>query len=541
MFEPLGPKLVDALEDNNFLDANVRNQAIQLAARTGSRLDEVLIKLGHLAPSTLNNIIATKLKVPHFSQRQLSTARLANVEISAQYCLRQKVIVLERDGQDYLAMIDPLDDATAKLIYLKLSQPLIRASIAPVDFEAAWRSFYPIVDETLHQSTPQKGLDKNLVEISDDDLNTLKDAKSDAPTVRYMADLVNFAALDGCSDIHVRPDAYGAEIFVRKNGILSLKDKIETSKLKSLISRLKVVAKLDLSETRLPQDGKFMQVVAGVRTDIRVATMPQIHGEGAVLRILGRQISTTRFQDLGFDDQISAEIEKLFELNEGLALVVGPTGSGKSTTLYTAINRLAQTERNIITIEDPVEIQKAGTNQVQVDESTGLTFPRALRAALRQDPDIILIGEIRDSETAMIAIQAALTGHIVLASLHTSSALSAIPRLIDMGVKPYLLSAVLKGVLAQRLLPKTCNSCGSKKETKTTNCVECRGTGIVGRQILGEIALLDEGRVKNIVASASDVQNLSTDTTYLSSPSIGEQAKKLFELGAIGSDQLHWV
>lgn len=540
MFEPLQPKFADALRENAILGSNIIKQAKLLAAETGTRFDEVLIKLGHITPSKISDVVARHLEISDLTLEHLECRNGEVSELNENYCKKNRLLLLEIGETTVLAMENPLDDSAAKLVTMKIGRVPRRMSISPILFDDTWKLLYgegatsrPLVKNTKHTET-------NGGELSADDLNLIRDSKSDAPTIQYMDNLINAAALDGCSDIHVRPNEYGAEIFVRRDGVLSLKDRIESKQLHSLISRLKIVARLDVSETRLPQDGKFVQVVAGVRTDIRLATMPQMFGEGAVLRILGRQINTERFQDLGFDAAMSKEIEKLFALQEGLALVVGPTGSGKSTTLYTALNRLAKTEQNIITIEDPVEIQKPGTNQVQVDESTGLTFPRALRAALRQDPDIILIGEIRDGETASIAIQAALTGHIVLASLHTSSAISAVPRLMDMGVEPYLLSAVLKGVLAQRLVPKLCYDCKGN-DTQKHICSNCNGTGLSGRQILGEIALLDETKVLEIAESNTHGKRKNSSQEYLNPCSINEQAHELFRLGVIGGDQLHWA
>jgi len=548
-FKPLIPRFVASLQQSAIVAENTLDQALLLATETGGRIDEVLTKLGHVTPNQISEIERVQLGVHQLIEEELAGAKINLVGVPLTFCRDAALLpMVGPDGEDFLAMLHPLDDISAKLVQLKTGKNYKRSRIAAPQLEAAFQSLsdsssqFPVNPESDSYSSQPKS------EVSADDLNVLLDASSDAPTIRLMNDLVGNAVTLGCSDIHIRPKEHGADVLYRQNGQLAHQQQLNTTQLKSLVSRMKVVSKLDVSDSRLPQDGKFFHVVGGVRTDVRLATMPQIFGEGAVLRILGRQISTDRFQDLGFGDEISERISQLFSLREGLVLVVGPTGSGKSTTLYTALNRLAKSEQNIITIEDPVEIQKPGTNQVQVDEATGLTFPRALRAALRQDPDIILIGEIRDAETAKIAVQAALTGHIVLASLHTSSALAAVPRLIDMGIEPYMVGAVLKGVLAQRLVPKLCPACSSGTENGQTQngtnsvlgCADCNYTGTRGRQIFGEVALLDEHKIAKLTNIDGGAASQALSKEILGNSSMSNQAKYLNDAGLIGKDKLNW-
>jgi general secretion pathway protein E len=262
----------------------------------------------------------------------------------------------------------------------------------------------------------------------------------------------------------------------------------------NVISRLKILAGLDIAERRLPQDGRIRVNVAGKPIDIRISTMPHVNGESAVLRLLARELAVSNLSELGFSPAIEEGLIRLFRASDGLILVTGPTGSGKSTTLHAALKQLIRPEVNVVTIEDPVEYRVDGAAQIQIDEKVGLTFPRALRSLLRQDPDIILIGEIRDAETARIAVQAALTGHLVLATLHTNSAPAAIPRLIDMGVESYLLPAVLRGVLSQRLVRRLCSTChGKARGSDTGACPGCGGSGYTGRVAVGELLQLDPG------------------------------------------------
>ena len=303
----------------------------------------------------------------------------------------------------------------------------------------------------------------------------LLDASDDAPIIRMLNALLTQAARDGASDIHIEPYERHSSVRFRVDG--TLREVVQPNRAlhAALISRLKIMADLDISEKRLPQDGRISLRIGTRAVDVRVSTLPSAHGERAVLRLLDKSGANLSLQSVGMQGDVLARLAQLIAQPHGIILVTGPTGSGKTTTLYAALQRLDASSINIMTVEDPIEYELPGIGQTQVNPKIDLTFAKALRAILRQDPDAIMIGEIRDFETAQIAIQASLTGHLVLATLHTNDAASAVTRLTDMGVEPFLLSSSLLGVLAQRLVRKLCPSCGG------VGCSACANTGYHGR------------------------------------------------------------
>ena len=314
----------------------------------------------------------------------------------------------------------------------------------------------------------------------------LLETSDDAPIIRMLNALLTQAARDGASDIHIEPYERHSSVRFRVDG--TLRDVVQPNRAlhAALISRLKIMAELDIAEKRLPQDGRISLRLGSRAVDVRVSTLPSAHGERAVLRLLDKSEARLSLEGLGMQGHVLEQIEQLIRQPHGILLVTGPTGSGKTTTLYAALQRLDAGRQNIMTVEDPIEYELPGVGQTQVNSKIDLTFARALRAILRQDPDVIMIGEIRDFETAQIAIQASLTGHLVLATLHTNDAASAITRLTDMGVEPFLLSSSLLGVLAQRLVRKTCTAC------QGAGCEACGHTGYAGRSGIFELLVASE-------------------------------------------------
>ena len=327
----------------------------------------------------------------------------------------------------------------------------------------------------------------------------LLEAANDAPIIRMLNALLTQAAKDGASDIHIEPYERSSSVRFRVDG--TLREVVQPNKAlhAALISRLKIMAELDIAEKRLPQDGRISLRIGGKAIDVRVSTLPSAHGERAVLRLLDKSESKFTLEGLGMDGAVLNAFDDLVHQPHGIVLVTGPTGSGKTTTLYASLGRLDTATTNILTVEDPVEYELPGIGQTQVNAKIDLTFAKALRAILRQDPDVIMIGEIRDFETAQIAIQASLTGHLVLATLHTNDAPSAVTRLIDMGVEPFLLSSSLLGVQAQRLVRKLCTHCKKPGEPGpdgrprwvAVGCPECGGSGYKGRTGVYELMTVD--------------------------------------------------
>jgi general secretion pathway protein E len=326
----------------------------------------------------------------------------------------------------------------------------------------------------------------------------LLETSDDAPIIRMLNALLTQAARDGASDIHIEPYERHSSVRFRVDG--NLREVVQPNRAlhAALISRLKIMAELDIAEKRLPQDGRISLRLGSRAVDVRVSTLPSAHGERAVLRLLDKSETRLSLASVGMQGRTLERFQQLVTQPHGLILVTGPTGSGKTTTLYAALQSLDATGSNIMTVEDPIEYELAGVGQTQVNAKIDLTFAKALRAILRQDPDIIMIGEIRDFETAQIAIQASMTGHLVLATLHTNDAASAVTRLTDMGIEPFLLSSSLLGVLAQRLVRKVCTHC------QGTGCTHCGQTGYAGRTGIFELLVTDEALRAQIHAKQSE-------------------------------------
>jgi len=326
-------------------------------------------------------------------------------------------------------------------------------------------------------------------------IEDLLETADDAPIIRMLNALLTQAARDGASDIHIEPYERHSAVRFRVDG--TLREVVQPNRAlhAALISRLKIMAELDIAEKRLPQDGRISLRLGTRAIDVRVSTLPSAHGERAVLRLLDKSENKLRLEDVGMQGDVLERFKHLLAQPHGIILVTGPTGSGKTTTLYAGLQRLDAATLNIMTVEDPIEYELPGVGQTQVNPKIDLDFAKALRAILRQDPDVIMIGEIRDFETAQIAIQASLTGHLVLATLHTNDTVSAVTRLTDMGVEPFLLSSSLLGVLAQRLVRKLCTHCRRQDETgrwQAVGCEHCGHTGFRGRTGIYELLVTDD-------------------------------------------------
>jgi general secretion pathway protein E len=368
----------------------------------------------------------------------------------------------------------------------------------------------------------------------------LLEAANDAPIIRMLNALLTQAAKDGASDIHIEPYERSSSVRFRVDG--TLREVVQPNKAlhAALISRLKIMAELDISEKRLPQDGRISLRIGGRAVDVRVSTLPSAHGERAVLRLLDKGEAKFTLEGLGMGGETLRRFDKLVQQPHGIVLVTGPTGSGKTTTLYAALSQVDYSTTNVLTVEDPVEYELAGIGQTQVNAKIDLTFAKALRAILRQDPDVIMIGEIRDFETAQIAIQASLTGHLVLATLHTNDAPSAVTRLTDMGVEPFLLSSSLLGVLAQRLVRKLCPVC-KKQDTKgrwhPVGCPECGSSGYKGRTGVYELMVADE-KIRALIHARSAESQLFVAAEQAGMRSMREDGERLVQEGITSAEEV---
>ncbi|NRT56900.1 type II secretion system ATPase GspE [Sphaerotilus uruguayifluvii] len=368
----------------------------------------------------------------------------------------------------------------------------------------------------------------------------LLEAANDAPIIRMLNALLTQAAKDGASDIHIEPYERSSAVRFRVDG--TLREIVQPNKAlhAALISRLKIMAELDIAEKRLPQDGRISLRIGGRAIDVRVSTLPGVHGERAVLRLLDKGEAKFSLTGLGMQGDTLAGFTRQIAQPHGIVLVTGPTGSGKTTTLYAALGQVDTSTTNVLTVEDPVEYELAGIGQTQVNAKIDLTFAKALRAILRQDPDVIMIGEIRDHETAQIAVQASLTGHLVLATLHTNDAPSAVTRLTDMGIEPFLLSSSLLGVLAQRLVRKLCTHCrrqGADGRWHPVGCDHCGHSGYKGRTGVYELMTVDE-RVQALIHARAPESELIAAARGAGLRSMREDGERLVAAGITSMEEL---
>ena len=359
----------------------------------------------------------------------------------------------------------------------------------------------------------------------------LLETSDDAPIIRMLNALLTQAARDGASDIHIEPYERHSSVRFRIDG--NLRDVVQPNRAlhAALISRLKIMAQLDIAEKRLPQDGRISLRLGQRAIDVRVSTLPNAHGERAVLRLLDKSAGRLTLQAVGMQGDTLTRFENLVKQQHGIVLVTGPTGSGKTTTLYAALQTLDATRNNIMTVEDPIEYELSGVGQTQVNPKIDLDFAKALRAILRQDPDVIMIGEIRDFETAQIAIQASLTGHLVLATLHTNDASSAVTRLIDMGVEPFLLSSSLLGVLAQRLVRKVCTHCHG------SGCDACGQSGYSGRTGIFELLTTNES-LRELIHNQASEAHIRDAALSAGMALMRDDGEKLVRLGITTEQEL---
>jgi general secretion pathway protein E len=362
-------------------------------------------------------------------------------------------------------------------------------------------------------------------------IEDLLENQDDAPIIRMLNALLTQAARDGASDIHIEPYERSSSVRFRVDG--SLREVVTPNRAlhAALISRLKIMAELDIAEKRLPQDGRISLRIGTRAMDVRVSTLPSAHGERAVLRLLDKSADKLSLEAVGMQGAMLEQFERLIAQPHGIILVTGPTGSGKTTTLYAALSKLDAGSTNIMTVEDPIEYELAGIGQTQVNSKIDLSFAKALRAILRQDPDVIMIGEIRDFETAQIAIQASLTGHLVLATLHTNDASSAVTRLTDMGVEPFLLSSSLLGVLAQRLVRRYCRSCMGK------GCEQCGHTGYQGRTGIFELLQVDEA-MRALIHHRAAESEVRTAAANFGMRSMREDGERLVREGVTSLEEV---
>ncbi len=393
--------------------------------------------------------------------------------------------------------VEPASIAEARRI---LGRPVQTETVAADQFDRLLAQAYSRAGRSAEQLAVDLGQNVDLAQLAQElpQVTDLLEAEDDAPIIRLLNAILTQALRDGASDIHIEPYEARSAVRFRIDGTLYPAIEPPRALHPAIVSRIKVMAHLDIAEKRLPQDGRITLRVGGRSVDVRVSTLPAGHGERVVLRLLDKQAARLDLDALGMSAETLHRLDELIHAAHGILLVTGPTGSGKTTTLYAALSRLDRAGRNMMTVEDPIEYDLDGISQTQVNPRIGLDFARALRSILRQDPDILMVGEIRDLETAQIAVQASLTGHLVLATLHTNDAAGAVTRLIDMGIEPFLLASSLLGVMAQRLVRRRCRPCEGQ------GCAACGHTGYRGRTGIYELLTVDPTLRKMIHDAASE-------------------------------------
>ena len=423
----------------------------------------------------------------------------------------------------------PLADFLAWRLGLAVRTELVRNEV-----------FFPALEQALalwEEDAPAEDDEAGGEETDDSGRELLGWSHEDAPIVRLVNRLLHQAVSQGASDIHFEGRENGFQVRFRVDGELHTERRLELAVQSTVLARIKVMGHMDVAESRAPQDGRFQVRVGRKDVDVRVSTMPTLNGEKAVLRILDRSKNILPLSDLGLEPDAVAVITRMIAAPHGIILVTGPTGSGKTTTLYAALRELIRESRNIMTVEDPVEYHLPGVNQVQVNRAAGVTFATAIRGFLRQDPDIILVGEIRDQETASTAVQASLTGHLVLATLHTNDAPTAVTRMLEMGVEPFLLASSLHLVIGQRLVRLTCPTCSSPSHASHTGCEACRHSGYRGRQGIFELMPVDEA-LRSLVVRKASVEQLRTHLKTTGFQTMHDHGLRLVDQGKTTMEEL---
>ena len=519
-----GRSPADALEELGLLlvqrghcDTRALERARRVAADTRQRLDGVLIQLGLVTERNLAEAYASLLGLELATPEDYPADVAALPErLTVRFLRHARAVPLGSVGGHLpLAVADPLDPFVAAAVSAATGLPVTLLVGVPIELEAALDRLYPTAESA--QAEPAAA-------AHEDDAERLRDLASEAPVIRLVNALIARAVETQASDIHIEPFEGRLRIRYRCDGVLQEADPPPPHLAAAVTSRIKIMARLDIAERRLPQDGRIKLAVRGQEVDFRVSTVPSLHGETVVLRILDRSAVDLDYDSLGLSPTVVTRLNAALALPNGIVLVTGPTGSGKTTTLYASLLALNDVTRKIVTCEDPIEFQLAGINQIQVRPQIGLNFANLLRNIVRQDPNIIMVGEIRDLETAQVAAQAALTGHLVLSTLHTNSAAATITRLRDMGLEDYLITAVLRGVLAQRLVRRLCTSCRRPVEAsaelierfdlasrtrerpilwQAVGCPHCRNTGYRGRQAIAEF-LVPNAAIERLVFARAE-------------------------------------
>ena len=516
--------LADLLLDRGLVDGKTLERARRVSADTGQRLDSVLIQLGLIGERGLAEAYAALLGLQIAGPDRYPFEPVLADRLKPKFLRKARALPLAADEATIaVAVADPLDNFTLQSIGAATGRRVSIEIGVPIELDAALDRLYP--ESAAGKDGVVDDVHGEHGEPLEEDAERLKDLASEAPVIRLVNQIIARAVETQASDIHIEPFEDRLRVRYRYDGVLHEAESPPGRLQAAITSRIKIMSRLDIAERRLPQDGRLKLAVRGQEIDFRVSTVPSLYGEKVVLRVLDRTAVEFDFAKLGMPPGAVERLMHSLDLPNGIVLVTGPTGSGKTTTLYTGLLGLNSIVRNIVTVEDPIEYQLGGITQIQVKPQIDLSFANLLRSILRQDPDVIMVGEIRDLETAQIAVQASLTGHLVLSTVHTNSAAATITRLRDMGLEDYLITAVLRGVLAQRLVRRLCVHCKHATEAPPemierfglaarakehpirlwhpVGCAQCRHTGYRGRMAIAEFLVPDQ-EIERLIFSRAD-------------------------------------
>ena len=511
------------LLDKKYITEDQLNSALKIQANSSKKVGDILVETGVITEEQLVEVVAERLNIPKFNLSAMVINPKILTLIPVDMARRFNIIPVFKMGNILtVAMADPLDVIALDEVKYHTQCVIKRTVVARTALLQAIDQYYSVADsvrDIIENSDEQQ-------KIAQDTTPDLLDAFAEAGStvVKLVNMILTRAIKDGASDVHFEPDENELRIRYRVNGIMR-EEAAPPKKLQAeIISRIKIASDLDVSEKRIPQDGRMAIRVDNREVDLRVSTLPTIHGEKVVIRILDKRKLRTGLSDLGMNDEVLEVWRSRIHTPEGLILITGPTSSGKTSTLYASLQEINSIEKNIITVEDPVEFSLPLINQVQINEKAKLSFASALRAILRQNPDIIMVGEIRDSETAAIAVRAALTGHLVFSTIHTNDSIATITRLMDMGIEQYMVASALEAILAQRLVRTICEDCKEEAELsptlaakafpfgipqditfyRGTGCRQCRNTGYAGLTGLYELVQMTDSLREMILVKASE-------------------------------------
>ena len=531
-------------------------RALAAQREMGGALDGVLVSLGLVSELDAARALAEHLGLPFLPAEAYPAVFAEPGGLLPEFLKTHRVLPLRaEDGVLHVAMRAPQDAFVLKALRLTTGlrpQPVVSLG-SEID-----KALHRYLDEAEETGDGDDGSPLGAEGDAGDFVEHLRDLASEAPVIRQVNAIIGRVIELRASDIHLEPFDDGLHVRYRVDGVLHPGEVVPAGQGAAVSSRVKLLAHLDIAERRLPQDGRIKTRVKGRELDLRVSTVPTVHGESVVMRVLDRASVRFSLEDMGFEKDTLARFNQLVHRPHGILLVTGPTGSGKTTTLYAALAKLDSTTQKIITVEDPVEYQLEGINQIQVHTQINLTFANALRSILRQDPDIIMIGEMRDGETAQIAVQSSLTGHLVLSTLHTNTAASAVVRMQDMGVERYLITSTVNGVLAQRLVRRLCPHCKAPVQPapellqdsglgrflpagqpmyEARGCDHCRGTGYQGRTGIHELLVVDEA-MRSAILQGQDASALHTLAMHSGMHSLYEDGLRKVAAGTTSLDEL---